>query len=68
VRARYAEVGRALEWLGGFGEARMTGTGACIFAAFDEDERAQAVLREVPPEWRGFVARGLNRSPLLDRV
>jgi len=68
VRARYAEVGRALDWLGGFAEARMTGTGACVFAAFDDSERARAVLEKVPPEWQGFAARGLNRSPLLDRV
>ncbi len=68
VRARYAEVGRALDWLGGFGEARMTGTGACIYAAFEDAARARGVLEKLPPEWRGFVARGLNRSPLLDRV
>jgi len=68
VRARYAEVGLALDWLGGFAEARMTGTGACVFAAFDDSERARAVLEKVPPEWQGFAARGLNRSPLLDRV
>jgi 4-diphosphocytidyl-2-C-methyl-D-erythritol kinase len=68
VRTRYAEVGRALDWLGRHGEARLTGTGACIFAAFDQAERARAVLGRMPAEWRGFVARGLNRSPLLDRV
>lgn len=68
VRARYPEVGRALDWLAGYGDARMTGTGACVFAAFDDGERAQSVLEKVPPEWRGFVARGLNRSPLLDTV
>ncbi len=68
VRTRYAEVGRALDWLGRYGEARMTGTGACIFAAFDDGRRARAVLDDMPPEWWGVVARGLNRSPLLDRV
>lgn len=68
VRARYPEVGRALDWLGDYGDARMTGTGACVFAAFDDSERAGAVLEKVPPEWRGFVGCGLNRSPLLDRV
>lgn len=68
VRARYPEVGRALDWLGGYGDAKMTGTGACVFAAFDDGERAGAALEMVPPGWRGFIARGLNRSPLLDRV
>lgn len=68
VRTRYAEVGRALDWLGRRGEARLTGTGACVFAAFEDERRARAVLGEMPAEWRGFVARGLNRSPLLDAV
>ena len=68
VRTRYPEVGRALDWLSGFGEARMTGTGACVFASFDDAERARTVLGKLPAGWRGFVARGLNRSPLLDRV
>ncbi len=68
VRNRYAEVARALDWLGRRGEARLTGTGACVFAAFEDERQARAVLEEMPAQWRGFVARGLNRSPLLDTV
>jgi 4-diphosphocytidyl-2-C-methyl-D-erythritol kinase len=68
VRDRYAEVGRALDWLGRRGEARLTGTGACVFAAFEDERHARAVLAELPAKWSGFVARGLNRSPLLDTV
>lgn len=68
VRSRYREVGEALDWLGQRGEARLTGTGACVFAAFASRAAAQAALRELPAGWRGFVARGLNRSPLLDRA
>jgi len=66
VRNRYAPVAAALEWLGGHGEARLTGTGACVFAAFEEEHAAREVLEKVPEGWRGFVARGLNRSPLLE--
>ena len=49
------------------GNARMTGTGACVFAWFPHEEAAQDVFLALPEEWQGFVARGLNRSPLLER-
>ncbi|WJW75948.1 4-(cytidine 5'-diphospho)-2-C-methyl-D-erythritol kinase [Thiohalobacter sp. IOR34] len=64
VRARYPEVARLLDWLGQRGEARLTGTGGCVFAAFDSREAAEGVKAELPPAWSGFVARGCNRSPL----
>ena len=64
VRMRYPAVAAALEWLGKFGFARMTGTGACVFAAFPAEARAREVAMQTPPLWRGYVAKGLNRSPL----
>jgi len=64
VRRRYPEVDAALKWLGARAEARMTGTGACVFAGFDCAEDAERIAAQVPDEWRRFVARGLNRSPL----
>jgi 4-diphosphocytidyl-2-C-methyl-D-erythritol kinase len=68
VRRHYSEVAEALDWLQQFGEARLTGTGSCVFAAFDSEGAAQRVLAAVPARWRGFVVRGLNRSPLLERL
>jgi 4-diphosphocytidyl-2-C-methyl-D-erythritol kinase len=68
VRERYPEVAQAIDWLGKFSPSRMTGTGGCVFAAFDDRPAAQAVLDQAPEEWQGFVARGRNRSPLLDRL
>jgi 4-diphosphocytidyl-2-C-methyl-D-erythritol kinase len=68
VRTAYPEVGRALDWLGRFGEARLTGTGACVYAAFDDPGAARGVLEEVPAAWSAFVARGCNRSPLLGSI
>lgn len=68
VRRAYPEVARALDWLGQHGDARMTGTGGCLFAAFDARADAEAVARQVPRPWRAHVARGLNRSPLQDRL
>lgn len=65
VRRRFPEVGEVLDWLGQFGEARMTGTGSCAFVAFEGREPAEAALARMPADWQGFVARGVNRSPLL---
>jgi 4-diphosphocytidyl-2-C-methyl-D-erythritol kinase len=68
VAGRSPEVRRALAWLSTRGEARMTGTGSCVFAAFDDRGSAQAALEGLPTEWRGFVTRGLSRSPLQERL
>jgi 4-diphosphocytidyl-2-C-methyl-D-erythritol kinase len=68
VAARYPEVRRALDWLGRRGDARLTGTGSCVFASFADREGAEAALAGLPEAWQGFVARGLNRSPLQGRV
>jgi 4-diphosphocytidyl-2-C-methyl-D-erythritol kinase len=66
VRAAHPEVAAALDWLGRFASARLTGTGACVFAPFDDETAARDVLAQAPPGLDGFVARGLNRSPLYD--
>lgn len=67
VRRLYPEIGRALDWLGRFGEARLTGTGACIFASFEQERGAHEALAHLPRRWRGWVTRGCNCSPLLQR-
>ena len=66
VRRRYPEVAHALDWLSVFGSARLTGTGACVFLACEHQDLAQEIMRKVPPEFEGFLARGLNDSPLLE--
>ena len=68
VREMHPEVGEAIDWLSHRARARMTGTGATVFAPFGSRERAVEVAGEAPAPWRGLVARGLNRSPLLDVV
>lgn len=64
VRARYAAVARALDWLATFGDARLTGTGGVVFVAVDA-ETATAIAAACPPAMRAWVARGINVSPLL---
>jgi 4-diphosphocytidyl-2-C-methyl-D-erythritol kinase len=63
VRARVPAVADALDWLAKFQPARMTGTGSCIFAAFDSAMDAERVAARVPDVWRSWVAQGLDRSP-----
>ena len=68
VRRRYPEIAEALDWLGKFGEARLTGTGACVFAAMPDASTLEAAKAQLPARWSGYAVRGLNRSPLLDRL
>jgi 4-diphosphocytidyl-2-C-methyl-D-erythritol kinase len=63
---RYPEIARHLSWLRQFGPAAMTGSGACVFAAFASEREARRVLAQLPAEMRGFAARGLDRHPLRD--
>lgn len=64
VCRRYPQVARHLEWLQQYGDARMTGSGACVFCAFDGEVQARQALAQLPADMRGFVARGLERHPL----
>jgi 4-diphosphocytidyl-2-C-methyl-D-erythritol kinase len=71
VRSRYPEVAAALDWLNAqimacdsLQSARLTGTGACVFAAFEHEQHARQIAQHVPDGWSSFVARGLDRSPL----
>ena len=66
VVGRYPEVARHLEWLGRFGEARMTGSGACVFASFETEGQARDVQASLPRTMQGFVAQGLDKHPLYD--
>jgi 4-diphosphocytidyl-2-C-methyl-D-erythritol kinase len=68
VRARFPAVAEALDWLGKHAPARLTGTGSCVFAKFARVEDAERVAARVPDTWRAFVARGLDRSPLLEEL
>lgn len=68
VYERYPAVAAAARWLGGYGQTRLTGTGACVFATFADRPAAERVLARLPPSLPGFVARGLNRSPLRERL
>jgi 4-diphosphocytidyl-2-C-methyl-D-erythritol kinase len=65
VAARaFPAVADAVQWLSDFGDARMTGSGACVFAAFASETEADAVLLRMPAVWRGWKARSLAAHPM----
>lgn len=73
VAARlYPEVATALQWLRQQpetdGRVRMTGSGACVFAVFEAEKTAQALLQRLPPAWQGWVTPGLDQHPLHDLI
>ncbi|MBZ2167246.1 4-(cytidine 5'-diphospho)-2-C-methyl-D-erythritol kinase [Marinobacter sp. F4216] len=68
VRKLYPEVKESLDWLTQFGPARLTGTGACIFGRFPTESAARIIWESKPSGITGFVARGVNISPLHEKL
>ena len=66
VCREYPEVAQHLDWLRQAAPAWVTGSGACVFAAFDTERAARELWAKAPVGMRGFVARGLARHPLRD--
>lgn len=60
----YPEVANHLAWLKQRGDARMTGSGACVFVSYETEQEARAVFAQKPSDMTGFVARGLDQHPL----
>jgi len=68
AKALYPRVAAALDWLSDHSAAQLTGTGGCVFAAFENRAQAERIFSALPSGWIGFVAKGCNRSPLLKRL
>ena len=69
ARRLFPAVDKALDWLQSeAGNARMTGTGACCFAHFADQQDARNALRHLPEYWTGFVARSTEISPLHEAL
>ena len=65
VTARYPDVAAHLAWLKSRSpQARLTGSGACVFAEFPSEHEARAVHAQLPAGMTGFVTRGLDEHPL----
>lgn len=68
VRRLYPEVSQSMDWLTKFGPARLTGTGACIFGRFPTESAARIIWESKPSGITGFVAKGVNVSPLHQKL
>jgi 4-diphosphocytidyl-2-C-methyl-D-erythritol kinase len=69
VRVCVPEVAEALDWLEQFAPAHLTGTGSCVFAVCESAAQAERLAARVPDRrWMSFVARGLNVSPMHERL
>lgn len=64
AQKHFPEIANALQWLSGYADARMTGTGSCVFAMFEDKETALNVINEIPDSLKGYVVKGVNISPL----
>lgn len=63
--AKFGEVARALEWLRQYSpHARMTGSGACVFARFEDEQDARKVMERLPSDWDGRCVKSLSHHPL----
>ena len=62
--ARFPAIAEHLRWLGAHGPARMSGSGACVFAEFASRTAAQTVVGALPAGMRGWVADGIDAHPL----
>lgn len=61
----YLEALRKVSQKSVFG-ARMTGSGACVFAAFELEQDARTAFQKLPTSFQGFVAQGLSRHGMFD--
>ena len=64
----FPPVAEAVEWLCAYGEARMTGSGACVFSAVATETEADAVLAKAPGKWKVWKARSLKQHPIIDML
>jgi len=65
VVGKYAEVAQVLGWFDNIAPARMTGSGASVFAAFRNRDEAEAAQAKLPSEWNSAVTASLDTHPLF---
>lgn len=66
--ALFPQVDEAVKWLNTYGDAKMTGSGACVFCAFFDENSANEVLKQVPDRWAAWVAKALSQHPMAHLV
>jgi 4-diphosphocytidyl-2-C-methyl-D-erythritol kinase len=68
VRERYQSVKDALVDLSRFSEAKLTGTGACVFSQFDSEVAAVRAYESLKNKWQVYLTKGKNESPLFSKL
>lgn len=68
VKSLYPQIGEALRDLSLYAESRLTGTGACVFAQFETREQAVEAHDALKGKWVVYLAKGMNRSPLYEKI
>jgi 4-diphosphocytidyl-2-C-methyl-D-erythritol kinase len=68
VTKLYKKVANSLNLLDNFGQARMTGTGSCVFLEVSSKHQAKDILAALPTDYTAFAVKGLNQSPLHKAV
>ena len=59
----YPQVQQTLDWLGKFGKAQMSGSGAAVFMIAESADHAAKIVQQCPPDWQAIYARGLTKHP-----
>ncbi|AZN38182.1 4-(cytidine 5'-diphospho)-2-C-methyl-D-erythritol kinase [Iodobacter ciconiae] len=60
----HPEIRENIMWLSQYADARMTGSGSCVFASFSSPNEANRVIYDLPKNMTGYVARSLSKHPL----
>ncbi|MDM1020928.1 4-(cytidine 5'-diphospho)-2-C-methyl-D-erythritol kinase [Acinetobacter sp. VNK23] len=62
ARQLYPEVEEAMQYLNQFGQAKLTGTGACVFTEVTQEMNVKQILQNAP--CKAYLVNGLAESPL----
>lgn len=62
ARQLYPEVEEAMQYLDQFGQAKLTGTGACVFIEVTNEMNIDEILKHSP--CKSYLVNSLNESPL----
>jgi len=65
---QFPPVAEAIKWLKTYGNARMTGSGACVFCSFEHEHQADEVLKQVPSKWIAWKAKAMQEHPLAQLI
>lgn len=62
---QYPQIANAIDWLGAYAPARMTGSGACIFSEVGSEREAREIARQCPVGWQAWAVPSLEVHPMI---